>query len=302
MAAAPARNAPAAWQSSLSANSRPRHPPTLTMVIEAMKVLNERKGVSAVAIKHYILNRYPEVDPIRLKYYLRVAFAKGMEKGYLVRPLNSSARGVTGRFKLGAQKPKSRKGEKKEAAAAAAAEELPPLDGKTASKPTKAARKPKAKAAAEKLGRRGKKEGPASARAEGEEKKSASKQSKANAGEGPGKAPRKERKGKASEGKEALKKPSAPKAPQENPPSAPKKAAPKEGKMGARAKAPTKAEASDRTKLPPPLPAEKDKAAKETKTGEGVGKAKAGGQVPKPSKAKGKKGAAGGPKQLPEDA
>lgn len=78
-----------------------RYPPTLTMVTEAVGVLNERKGSSTAAIKRYIRHNYPGVDPIRLKYYLRKALLKGLEKGYLVRPLHSSAQGATGRFKVG---------------------------------------------------------------------------------------------------------------------------------------------------------------------------------------------------------
>ncbi|XP_026578315.1 protein B4 [Pseudonaja textilis] len=80
--------------------SQGRYPPTLTMVTEAVGALNERKGSSTAAIKRYIRHNYPGVDPIRLKYYLRRALLKGLEKGYLVRPLNSSAQGATGRFKV----------------------------------------------------------------------------------------------------------------------------------------------------------------------------------------------------------
>lgn len=70
------------------------------MVTEAVGALNERKGSSTAAIKRYIRHNYPGVDPIRLKYYLRKALLKGLEKGYLVRPLHSSAQGATGRFKV----------------------------------------------------------------------------------------------------------------------------------------------------------------------------------------------------------
>uniref|UniRef100_A0A8D0DMI1 H15 domain-containing protein n=1 Tax=Salvator merianae TaxID=96440 RepID=A0A8D0DMI1_SALMN len=80
--------------------SKTPRPPTLTMVVEAVKALNERKGSSAAALKHYILNRYPGVDPIRLKYTLKKALAKGLEEGYLARPQNSTAHGATGRFKV----------------------------------------------------------------------------------------------------------------------------------------------------------------------------------------------------------
>ncbi|XP_032071101.1 histone H1oo-like [Thamnophis elegans] len=80
--------------------SKGSYPPTLTMVTEAVGALNERKGSSTAAIKRYIRHNYPGVDPVRLKYYLRKALLKGLEKGYLVRPLHSSAQGATGRFKV----------------------------------------------------------------------------------------------------------------------------------------------------------------------------------------------------------
>ncbi|XP_077784228.1 protein B4-like [Podarcis muralis] len=94
--------------------NRPKaqNPPTLTMVMEAVKTLDERKGASVVAIKHYILGTYPGVDPIRLKYGLNVAVAKGLERGCLIRPQNSSALGATGRFKLGPKKPRERRARK----------------------------------------------------------------------------------------------------------------------------------------------------------------------------------------------
>ncbi|KAG8127195.1 hypothetical protein E2320_022183 [Naja naja] len=90
-------SAEASWAARFS---KGRYPPTLTMVTEAVGALNERKGSSTAAIKRYIRHNYPGVDPIRLKYYLRKALLKGLEKGYLVRPPNSSAQGATGRFKV----------------------------------------------------------------------------------------------------------------------------------------------------------------------------------------------------------
>ncbi|XP_008933765.1 PREDICTED: histone H1oo, partial [Merops nubicus] len=80
------------------------HPPTLTMVIEAVRAQDQKKGVSVIAIKRFILGKYPSVNPIHLKYLLKQALSKGLSRGDLVRPRNSSATGATGRFKLAPKK------------------------------------------------------------------------------------------------------------------------------------------------------------------------------------------------------
>ncbi|CAJ0941490.1 unnamed protein product [Ranitomeya imitator] len=75
-------------------------PSTLSMVVEALKKNPERKGTSVPAIRKHILLAHPTADPVRLRYLLRNALNKGLEKGILVRPRNSNASGATGRFKL----------------------------------------------------------------------------------------------------------------------------------------------------------------------------------------------------------
>ncbi|KAL2300009.1 hypothetical protein Nmel_012865 [Mimus melanotis] len=76
------------------------------MVKEALRAHDEKKGASVVAIKRFILAKYPSVDPIRLKYLLKQALSKGLSCGELVRPHNSSAVGATGTFKLARKKPR----------------------------------------------------------------------------------------------------------------------------------------------------------------------------------------------------
>ncbi|NXJ07320.1 B4 protein, partial [Odontophorus gujanensis] len=84
----------------LAPGRRGRHPPTLHMVLEALRAQDGKKGASVVAIRRFILARYPAVDPVRLKYLLKRALATGLSRGFLVRPRNSSAMGATGRFKV----------------------------------------------------------------------------------------------------------------------------------------------------------------------------------------------------------
>ncbi|TRZ13620.1 hypothetical protein HGM15179_013488 [Zosterops borbonicus] len=78
------------------------------MVKEALRAHDEKKGASVVAIKRFILTKYPTVDPIRLKYQLKQALSKGLSCGDLVRPHNSSAVGATGTFKLARKKPQQK--------------------------------------------------------------------------------------------------------------------------------------------------------------------------------------------------
>ncbi|XP_069340109.1 histone H1.8 [Eulemur rufifrons] len=77
-----------------------RNPPTLHMVLEALQEGEQRRGMSVVAIKSYILHKYPTVDITRFKYLLKQALATGMHRGLLTRPLNSKAKGATGSFRL----------------------------------------------------------------------------------------------------------------------------------------------------------------------------------------------------------
>ncbi|XP_066492534.1 protein B4-like [Tiliqua scincoides] len=228
------------------------------MVMEAVKFLNEKKGSSAIAIRRYILHKYPGVDPIRLKYYLKKALTKGLDKGFLIRPLNSSAQGATGRFKLVSEKSKQGK-----------AKEVESSDGETAPKPApKAAKKaaavkkprsnasagkPRSKTPAGKPGSENPEEGKKKPKIAGPEKEHGNKASQAPA----------KPKGSVDKTTKATKKQSAPKASQAKPASGPKKTTSK----AKEAKGSAKPKANEGSKLPP---AEKVKvatgAAKEAKT------------------------------------
>ncbi|XP_029453474.1 protein B4 isoform X2 [Rhinatrema bivittatum] len=113
------------------------HPPTLTMVVEALKKYNDRKGTSVQAIRSHILATHPSVDPGRLTFMLRKAFAKGIETGVLARPPNSTALGAIGRYKLVTKKPK---------VASRGAENVDPNAEQPPKAMVKALKKPKSKA------------------------------------------------------------------------------------------------------------------------------------------------------------
>ncbi|XP_075407006.1 histone H1.8 [Tenrec ecaudatus] len=89
---------------SLGVLAQRRKPTVLRMVLEALQDGEQRQGTSVVAIKQFILQKYPTVNIIRLKYLLKEALAKGINRGLIIRPLNSKAKGATGRFKLVAKK------------------------------------------------------------------------------------------------------------------------------------------------------------------------------------------------------
>ncbi|KAL8178016.1 UNVERIFIED_CONTAM: hypothetical protein K2H54_025563 [Gekko kuhli] len=243
--------------------SRPHHPPTLTMVLEAVQVLEKPKGVSAFAIKRYILHEYPGVDPVRLKYYLKQALVKGVNQGYLVRPPNSSAQGASGSFKLGKEKAQQRKSPKKKLSS-----------DKTAAKPeVEVAKQPKAKAPKSKLKHKGD---------ELVKKKVSSTKPEAALDDGGATVPGEKPKAKAS-GKKAAKPTkgqSVSKASQAKPASGPKKGLPK-----TKAELKGVPEAKVKSKPPPDGKAKGDavpkgaiarsRAASETKAGHAKGKPKA---------------------------
>ena len=77
----------------------PPHPPYKDMIIEAIEELKEpRKGVSAPAIKKYIVNKYKVVEP---DHHLKMALKTGLEK--------ETFELVKKSYKLGPNAPKKKK-------------------------------------------------------------------------------------------------------------------------------------------------------------------------------------------------
>ncbi|KAK3509432.1 hypothetical protein QTP70_035014 [Hemibagrus guttatus] len=86
------------------------HPSTMEMMKEALTELDQRKGVSAQAIRAFIKEKYATVDEVRLKTMVRKALVKGIDSGAFVRPANSTnTTGAQGRFRLAVRKPKASK-------------------------------------------------------------------------------------------------------------------------------------------------------------------------------------------------
>ncbi|KAK2165705.1 hypothetical protein LSH36_46g04000 [Paralvinella palmiformis] len=78
------------------------NPNTVDMVLEAITALDDRKGVSIPAIKSFILEKYPTVDPAMLKHRLKKAIEKAMVGELITRPKSSDQMGpsLNGRFHL----------------------------------------------------------------------------------------------------------------------------------------------------------------------------------------------------------
>uniref|UniRef100_A0A8C5NZQ5 Histone H1.8 n=1 Tax=Jaculus jaculus TaxID=51337 RepID=A0A8C5NZQ5_JACJA len=135
-----------------------RNPSMLRMVLEALQAKEQRQGTSVVAIKVYILQKYPTVDAARFKYLLKQALDTGMRRGLLTRPANSKARGATGSFRVtpgratGAKQvgPKKPQQPKRNSANMAKMEKARPCLGSAQEKGSKRANHAKAKKAAPK--------------------------------------------------------------------------------------------------------------------------------------------------------
>lgn len=90
------------------------HPSTLKMVQDAIEDMHDPKGVPAIRIKSYISEKYKDIDPNSLKYRLRQALKKGIEKGVIIQSKSTADKPVLlSRFKLVKQKPEKKEKEKK---------------------------------------------------------------------------------------------------------------------------------------------------------------------------------------------
>lgn len=70
------------------------HPPYATMVKEALRTLDSRKGVTSQAVRNYIKKNYPTVDVQRLTNMVRKALTKKVDSGELVHVENPKLSGV----------------------------------------------------------------------------------------------------------------------------------------------------------------------------------------------------------------
>ncbi len=118
------------------------HPPTSTMVNNALKNLKERGGSSLQAIKKYISSTY-KVDAEKIAPFIKKYLKSAVDNGTLIR---TKGQGASGSFKLaGAGKSESTKksGAAKKAKPAAKKAAKPKKEGKATPKKAKAS-KPKA--------------------------------------------------------------------------------------------------------------------------------------------------------------
>ncbi|XP_065207617.1 histone H1B-like [Planococcus citri] len=119
------------------------HPPTASMVNNAIKSLNERGGSSLQAIKKSISGTY-KLDAEKLAPFIKKYLKSAVEKGTLIR---TKGKGASGSFKLAskAEPKKKTAAPKKKIVKKVKSGDAKPAKAKTAKKPAaKKAAKPKA--------------------------------------------------------------------------------------------------------------------------------------------------------------
>ena len=114
------------------------HPSFLEMAQEAIKANTDTKGASVPSIRNYITEKYKTVDPSSVRFRLKQALTKGLEKNVISKSKQSDDRPLmSSRFRINKQatekkKPKAEDKEKKAT-----------KPKKEATKPKKEATKPK---------------------------------------------------------------------------------------------------------------------------------------------------------------
>ena len=123
------------------------HPPTSSMVKNAIKTLKERKGSSLAAIKKFIAANY-KVDPVKIAPFIRKYLKKAVEEKQLIQikgsyKLSEAAKKDAPAKKPKAKKPKAKKPKKPKAAAKKPKAKKPKAKKAAKPKKVKAAAKPK---------------------------------------------------------------------------------------------------------------------------------------------------------------
>merc|ERR1712095_16675 len=113
--------------------TKPAHPPTSVMIVNAVTALKERNGSSLPAIKKYIAANY-KADTVKLAPFIKKGFKNLVEKKVLIQ---TKGKGASGSFKVA----KVEKTEKKAAKPKSPKKKAP----KKAKSPVKKAKKPAAK-------------------------------------------------------------------------------------------------------------------------------------------------------------
>merc|ERR1712012_1138847 len=118
--------------------TKPAHPPTSTMIVNAVTALKERNGSSLPAIKKYMAANY-KADTVKLAPFIKKGLKNLVEKKVLIQ---TKGKGASGSFKISPAEKKEKKPAKPKAKKPAA--KKPKAAGeKKAKSPQKKAAKPK---------------------------------------------------------------------------------------------------------------------------------------------------------------
>ncbi len=97
------------------ASKKKNHKKYSEMVVEAVKKLDSRSGVSRISVVNYILNNHEDINKVNANRYVTKELKDGLESGQFIQ---LSGSGANGSFKLSDQLKKEAKAEKDKAARA----------------------------------------------------------------------------------------------------------------------------------------------------------------------------------------